>query len=198
MRIANLPDPLVPPNCKVSEYPMPFDANGPLNCEPRGVSFDDALYASWIRLLAKAWRETPASSLPGSDRALKKLSGLLEEEWTSHKSTLLAGWTRCSDGLLYEPYLAKHALTLWEAKQRFSARKHSGSESDTWRRLRIAVFQRDNFTCRYCGDKPLHLECDHVIPRSRGGSDNLSNLVASCRPCNSLKSNKIYFEADSP
>ena len=46
--------------------------------------------------------------------------------------------------------------------------------------------------CRYCGT-PLTIETatkDHVIPRSRGGSDWPSNLVPACRLCNSKKSNK--------
>ena len=49
------------------------------------------------------------------------------------------------------------------------------------------VLNRDNYTCVYCGEAAN--EVDHVIPRSHGGSDFPSNLVASCRRCNNLKGN---------
>jgi 5-methylcytosine-specific restriction endonuclease McrA len=40
--------------------------------------------------------------------------------------------------------------------------------------------------CYYC-EEPVHImqvEKDHYIPVSRGGSDGLDNLVATCRRCN--------------
>lgn len=35
---------------------------------------------------------------------------------------------------------------------------------------------------------------DHVIPRSRGGTDQSSNLVTACRRCNTKKANGIYMK----
>lgn len=43
--------------------------------------------------------------------------------------------------------------------------------------------------CAYCG-KVLtfsHMIAEHAIPLSRGGPDKLTNLVASCRPCDQRK-----------
>jgi 5-methylcytosine-specific restriction endonuclease McrA len=59
---------------------------------------------------------------------------------------------------------------------------------DTHRRkiTRRAVFARDNWTCQYCGSR-ANLTVDHVIPRSKGGSSNWDNIVASCAPCNRRK-----------
>lgn len=58
------------------------------------------------------------------------------------------------------------------------------------KRTRFEVLRRDNHTCRYCGasapDMTLHV--DHVVPKSLGGSDDPSNLVAACRDCNTGKS----------
>ena len=53
-------------------------------------------------------------------------------------------------------------------------------------KVRFEVFKRDNFTCRYCGYKTpkVILEVDHVIPRSKGGPDEINNLVTSCWECN--------------
>lgn len=56
------------------------------------------------------------------------------------------------------------------------------------------IYKRDHFTCVYCGfdgrpfDAWMQLSIDHVIPRSMGGKDDLSNLVAACRACNSITS----------
>ena len=60
-----------------------------------------------------------------------------------------------------------------------------------WKKTRIRIFERDSYTCAYCGQVGGQLECDHVIPISRNGSNDDSNLVTSCKRCNRAKSNKI-------
>ena len=57
-------------------------------------------------------------------------------------------------------------------------------------RTRFEIFKRDNFTCRYCGQKSpdVILEVDHVVPVSDGGTDDPLNLVTSCWACNRGKS----------
>src|SRR5262249_16156832 len=42
-----------------------------------------------------------------------------------------------------------------------------------WAELRAAVFRRDNYTCSYCGERGGKLECDHIRPLARGGSNDL-------------------------
>jgi len=70
------------------------------------------------------------------------------------------------------------------------------------KKLRFEVFKRDNFTCRYCGRKTpeVILEVDHVIPVSKGGTDDFENLVTSCFECNRGKGgsllNNILLEKD--
>ncbi len=63
-------------------------------------------------------------------------------------------------------------------------------------RLRNYIKQRDSFTCRQCGvsvdhEPHLLLEIDHVIPVSRGGLTEESNLKTLCWKCNRTKSNKM-------
>lgn len=55
------------------------------------------------------------------------------------------------------------------------------------RELRQLVFERDNYTCRYCGQRADRPHCDHVYPESRGGATELGNLVTACRKCNIRK-----------
>jgi len=64
------------------------------------------------------------------------------------------------------------------------------------KRLRFEIFKRDNFTCRYCGNKSpkVILEVDHIVPVSEGGSDDEMNLATSCFDCNRGKSNRNLSE----
>ncbi|MHA2270506.1 MAG: RNA-guided endonuclease IscB [Candidatus Hodarchaeales archaeon] len=52
--------------------------------------------------------------------------------------------------------------------------------------------------CIYCGKTNLPLEIEHMIPKSRGGSDRVSNLTLSCRPCNQQKGNQTATEFGYP
>lgn len=63
-------------------------------------------------------------------------------------------------------------------------------------RTRFEVFKRDRFTCAYCGNHPpdVLLEVDHIVPRSAGGSDEMSNLVTACWDCNRGKSDRLLDE----
>ena len=59
------------------------------------------------------------------------------------------------------------------------------------------IFQRDKNTCQYCGEKfdCRDLNLDHVIPRQHNGPTSWENIVCSCIPCNSKKSNKTPAQA---
>lgn len=58
---------------------------------------------------------------------------------------------------------------------------------------RFKVFQRDSFTCQYCGIKAPNavLHVDHVYPVSKGGTNVPENLVTACYDCNTGKAAKI-------
>jgi len=56
--------------------------------------------------------------------------------------------------------------------------------------IRWQVWERDNFTCQTCG-KRRNLTVDHIIPESKGGKLELSNLQTLCNPCNRKKGSKI-------
>lgn len=49
------------------------------------------------------------------------------------------------------------------------------------------------YTCVRCGKKLRkgYVDIDHIIPRNRGGSDNLNNLQCMCRHCNRSKQDDI-------
>ena len=60
------------------------------------------------------------------------------------------------------------------------------------------LFRRDRHTCMYCL-APLadrHLTRDHVLPLSRGGENEWTNVVTACRQCNQRKANRLLKETD--
>lgn len=70
-------------------------------------------------------------------------------------------------------------------------KSHSGSKQGV-KFSRANVYQRDRFTCQYCGERLDwgELTYDHVTPRSRGGRTCFENIVTACRPCNTRKGDR--------
>ena len=52
--------------------------------------------------------------------------------------------------------------------------------------------------CVYCGAKNVPLEIEHIIPKSRGGSNRISNLTISCHACNQAKGSMTAKEFGHP
>jgi 5-methylcytosine-specific restriction endonuclease McrA len=52
------------------------------------------------------------------------------------------------------------------------------------------VFAKTGGLCAWCGNPLKAFRLDHVIPSSRGGSNEESNLVPCCGSCNSAKGNR--------
>lgn len=83
-------------------------------------------------------------------------------------------------------------------------KKRNGSAKGCTPPLRERIFDRDDGRCRYCGVLVVRghnlrrgdqFTIDHVIPRSRGGTNDESNLVTACFACNHRKANKTLAEA---
>jgi 5-methylcytosine-specific restriction endonuclease McrA len=62
------------------------------------------------------------------------------------------------------------------------------------------LFARDGYRCQYCHRSQLelrHRECltrDHLIPLSRGGDNEWTNVVTACSSCNTRKGNHLPEE----
>lgn len=62
------------------------------------------------------------------------------------------------------------------------------------------LFARDNYRCQYCHRWQLELrprECltrDHLVPLSRGGGNEWSNVVTACSACNTRKGDRLPEE----
>jgi 5-methylcytosine-specific restriction endonuclease McrA len=63
------------------------------------------------------------------------------------------------------------------------------------------LFARDGYRCQYCGRHRAQLRGrefltrDHIIPMSRGGSNDWRNVVTACSPCNNRKGSHLADEA---
>ena len=62
------------------------------------------------------------------------------------------------------------------------------------------LLKRDRYTCAYCGEvcREADLQCEHILPLSRGGLWSWTNLVAACGSCNGRKGARTPEEAKMP
>ena len=56
--------------------------------------------------------------------------------------------------------------------------------------VREYLLEKWNRTCAYCGTKDVPLEVEHIVPKSRAGTNRVSNLCIACVSCNQAKSNQ--------
>lgn len=78
--------------------------------------------------------------------------------------------------LPYLPMIVWHPVFRQRCRRRLS--------NNSWGKQRMRVLVRDNFRCQAEGcrvDYLSQLTVHHIVPKSAGGSDNLSNLVTLCR-----------------
>lgn len=62
------------------------------------------------------------------------------------------------------------------------------------------LFARDRYRCQFCGRAQMELKPresltrDHLIPLSRGGTNDWNNVVTACSPCNTRKADRLPHE----
>lgn len=63
---------------------------------------------------------------------------------------------------------------------------------------RRVVFNRDDWSCCYCGARlnKNTVTIDHIVPRSCGGKTTYPNCVTACARCNAKKSNRTLEQAN--
>jgi 5-methylcytosine-specific restriction endonuclease McrA len=64
--------------------------------------------------------------------------------------------------------------------------------------IREYLLEKFNRKCIYCGKENMPLEIEHIIPKSRGGSNRIDNLGLACHECNQTKGNKTAEEFGYP
>ena len=64
--------------------------------------------------------------------------------------------------------------------------------------LREYVLEKWQRKCAYCGAGAIPLEIEHIVPKSRGGSNRASNLALACHACNQRKGQQTAAEFGFP
>ena len=85
----------------------------------------------------------------------------------------------------------KPAISAAESRSVFKGSSASRMRGDAWQSLRARVLTRDYGLCQACraaGRLQLSDEVDHIKPLRSGGTDEMGNLQALCRPCHAAKS----------
>lgn len=136
-----------------------------------------------LLLMMHQWKN---GSIPDDEAKLRKIVRVEGRAWKRVWGTVSRLFPKSGDGFRQNERLAKKRIQSLEDMRRLTP--------DAWKALRQTVFARDDYTCAYCGKRGTDLECDHVHPISRGGTNHPENLVTSCRPCNRRKGSKTVEE----
>jgi len=101
------------------------------------------------------------------------------DELSSEETTELMNLCQSS----IDQFLDARGTKIWSHR-----RKSSGYVPGT---VRYQVLKRAKFRCELCGisAEEKALEVDHIVPRSMGGKDDISNFQALCYSCNATKRN---------
>ena len=65
-------------------------------------------------------------------------------------------------------------------------------------KTRLDVMERDDYKCQMCGrtvEDGIKLHIDHIVPVSKGGSNDMSNLQVLCHECNLAKHDRVDLRA---
>ena len=123
----------------------------------------------------KAWNTGKSSSEETKKKLRKAFLGSKSFLWKDGRSynKEYCNWSRNKRNRLLGRTFPKHTFGEWQQlKKRF------------------------NYTCNICGRKEpkIKLTIDHIIPLSKEGNDEISNIQPLCRSCNSRKHNKIIYD----
>ena len=120
-------------------------------------------------------------SLPDNDRALARLSGCHSlRVWRRVRSEIDQFFV-VADGL-------------WRLKEPWIEVGSAAIRPTIPAAIRSAVNDRHGPICTYCGTDEGPFDIDHILPLSRGGTNDPSNLTLACATCNRSKGAKTLRE----
>ena len=107
-----------------------------------------------------------------------------ERQWRSE---------RCKCGRLA---VGKKLCQICNSQRRATRKRQQNNTYGDFHRsgIREQVIARDGGICQYCGRRPRVPTVDHLLAVSKGGENELGNLVVACKRCNSIKCNKTPLE----
>lgn len=54
---------------------------------------------------------------------------------------------------------------------------------DDWDEMRVAILERDDYTCQGCGERNVQFQVHHIVPLGCGGTNTFRNLITLCEEC---------------
>lgn len=128
------PAPLISPDVDVRDLDgFMLNTERLLASELIAVGNSEEVRAALI-LWCRAWKQIPAASLPDDDKILAGFAMVPLAKWKRIKANALRGFVKCSDGRLYHHMLASEALSAWDKKKSYQARRaNDAARLERWR-----------------------------------------------------------------
>lgn len=84
-------------------------------------------------------------------------------------------------------------MPLYQSSKELLYNLEAITSSEAKRKWRQSIKEHWNYECAYCGSNE-DLTLDHITPRSKGGSDRVTNLVCACKKCNHSKGHQFWYD----
>lgn len=82
-------------------------------------------------------------------------------------------------------------MPLYQTARELLFNLEATSSAEAKRKWKQSIKEHWNYECAYCGNKQ-DLTLDHIIPRSKGGADKITNVVCACKECNESKGQQFW------
>jgi uncharacterized protein YdaU (DUF1376 family) len=123
MREDERPEPLVPPDLDLRDFPSMLLDVVRLRDSDLAIHADRGAFRAAVLLWCAAWHQLPAGSLPNDDDALMAYAAIRSRaEWRRIRDESLRGFVQCSDGRLYHKVVCEKALEALSTRAKHSQR----------------------------------------------------------------------------
>lgn len=162
----------------------------------------DSLIVIWFKILCLAGKQNNNGVFLMNDKipyTEEMLAAILRRPLNTVKLALKTfedfGMIEVVDGVIVIPNWDKHQSLdkLEMAREQTRKRVAKHREKQKLKALGLPEGNKIEETCVYCG-KRCKTTIDHIIPKSKGGTDDSDNLVESCTECNSSKKDRTLLE----
>jgi 5-methylcytosine-specific restriction endonuclease McrA len=183
----------IDPGAKTTGLALVNDSTGEVvwvaELQHRGFQIRDALTSR--RQLRHSRRNRKTRYLKPRFLNRTRLKGWLPPSLNSRVSNILT-WVKRVSSLCQITAISQELVRFDTQQMEDSEISGVGYQQGTLAGYEIREFllEKWNKTCAYCGVKDTRLEIEHINPRSKGGSNRVSNLCLACNPCNQKKGNQ--------
>ena len=183
----------IDPGAKTTGLALVNDSTGEVvwvtELQHRGFQIRDALTSR--RQLRRSRRNRKTRYRKPRFLNRTRLKGWLPPSLNSRVSNILT-WVKRVSSLCQITAISQELVRFDTQQMEDSEISGVGYQQGTLAGYEIREFLLEKWkrTCAYCGVKDTPLEIEHINPRSKGGSNRVSNLCLACNPCNQKKGNQ--------